>query len=124
MAKYVDGFVLMVPKKNLAAYKKMAKEGGKLWKEYGALDYKECVIDDEKPAGVELTFRKLTQAKPSEVIIFSFITYRSKKQRDEINKKVWAYYGKKYEGKEQPPMPFDMSRMSVAGFEAFVDMAV
>ena len=113
----------MVPKKNLAAYKKMAKEGGKLWKEYGALDYKECVIDDEKPAGVELTFRKLTQAKPSEVIIFSFITYRSKKQRDEINKKVWAYYGKKYEGKEQPPMPFDMSRMSVAGFEAFVDMA-
>lgn len=123
MAKYVDGFVLMVPKKNLAAYKKMAKEGGKLWKEYGALDYKECVIDDEKPAGVELTFRKLTQAKPSEVIIFSFITYRSKKQRDEINKKVWAYYGKKYEGKEQPPMPFDMSRMSVAGFEAFVDMA-
>lgn len=114
----------MVPKKNLAAYKKMAKEGGKLWKEYGALDYKECLIDDEKPAGVELTFRKLTQAKPSEVIIFSFITYRSKKQRDEINKKVWAYYGKKYEGNEQPPMPFDMSRMSVAGFEVLVDMAV
>lgn len=123
MAVYVDGFVLMVPKKNMPAYKKMAAEGGKLWKKLGALDYKECVIDDEKPAGVVLTFRKLTGAKPSETIVFSFITYRSKKQRDTINAKVFAYFDKKYaDPKKAPAMPFDMRRMSVAGFKSFVDM--
>lgn len=121
MAKYVDGFVLLVSKKNLPAYKKMAADGGRLWKKLGALDYKECVIDDEKPNGVELSFRKMTGAKPTETIIFSFITYRSRKDRDAINAKVMEHYGKKYEGKEIPPMPFDMKRMSFAGFQSFVD---
>lgn len=68
MAKYIDGFVLMVPKKNLAAYKKMAADGGKIWKKFGAIDYKECVIDDEKPAGVVVPFRKMigpSRRKPS-----------------------------------------------------------
>ncbi len=123
MAVYVDGFVLMVPKKNLAAYKKMAAEGGRLWKKLGALDYKECLIDDEKPKHIVLTFRKMTGAKPSETIIFSYITYRSRKQRDAINAKVMAHYDKKYtDPKKIPPMPFDMRRMSFAGFKSFVDM--
>ncbi len=123
MAVYVDGFVLMVPKKNMPAYRKMAAEGGKLWKKLGALDYKECVIDDAKPEGVELPFRKLTGAKPNETIVFSFITYRSRQQRDKINAQVMAHYGKKYpDPKKIPPMPFDMKRMSFAGFKSFVDM--
>lgn len=122
MPKYVDGFVLMVPKKNMPAYKKMAQEGGKIWKKFGALDYKECLIDDEKPKNIVRTFRQLTGAKPSETIVFSFVTYRSKKDRDRINAKVMAFYEKKYTGKEETSMPFAMDRMSFAGFTAFVDM--
>jgi uncharacterized protein YbaA (DUF1428 family) len=80
MAKYVDGFVLTVPKKNMPTYKKMALEGGGVWKKFGALDFKECVIDDEKPSGVVRTFRKLTGAKPSEAILFSFITQTTQRQ--------------------------------------------
>lgn len=124
MAKYVDGFVLMVPKKNMPAYKKMALDGGKIWKKFGALDYKECLIDDEKPKNIVRTFRVMTGAKPSETIVFSFITYRSKKDRDRINAKVMAYYEKKYTGKEETSMPFEMDRMSFAGFKTFVDMGV
>lgn len=113
----------MVPKKNMAAYKKMAAEGGKLWKKLGALDYKECLIDDAKPEGIVLDFRKLVGAKPSETIVFSFITYRSRKERDRINAKVMAHYGEKYpDPKKMPPMPFNMDRMSFAGFKTFVDM--
>jgi uncharacterized protein YbaA (DUF1428 family) len=124
MAKYVDGFVLMVPKKNLTAYKKMAADGGRMWKKFGALDYKECLIDDEKPNGVALTFRKMTGAKPSETIVFSFVTYRSKKDRNAINAKVMAYYEKKYSGKQETSMPFAMDRVSFAGFQPFVDKGV
>ena len=122
MAKYVDGFVLVVPKKNLAAYKKMAKEGGKTWKECGALDYKECMIDDKAPEHVTLTFEKMIKAKPDEVVFFSFITFHSKAHRNQVNKKVMAYFDKKYANAKETAMPFDMKRMAYAGFTAFVDM--
>lgn len=96
-----------------------------MWKKFGALDYKECVIDDEKPEGLVMTFRKMTGAKPSETIVFSFITYRSKARRDAINAKVMAYYDTKYaDQKKAPPMPFAMDRMTFAGFKTFVDMGV
>lgn len=121
MPKYVDGFVLLVPKKSVSAYKKIATEAGKIWKQYGALDYKECVIDDAKPQGVVMTFRKMTQAKSSETIVFSFITYRSRKHRDQVNAKVIAYMDKKYAEKQMTSMPFDMERMAFAGFDVLVD---
>lgn len=121
MAKYVDGFVFTVPKKNLDAYKKMAKLGGKVWRKHGALDYKECIGEDMKPEQVKLTFPKLTGAKPSDVVVFSYIVYKSRKHRDEVNKKVMAdplMNDPKY---KDMPMPFDMDRMSFGGFEVIVD---
>lgn len=115
-AKYVDGFVLIVPKKNVLAYKKMAKEAAKVWKEYGALSYRECMIDDPKPQWIELTFPKLTGAKPSDTVWFSYIEFKNKKHRDQVNKKVMAFFDKKYEGMSEKDMPFDMKRMSYGGF--------
>lgn len=118
---YVDGFVICIPKGNTAKYLKMAREGLAAWKKFGALDYKECIIDDPAPQMVRLTFAKLTKAKPDEMVWFSFITFKSRKHRDEVNKKVMAYFEKKYANKEME-MPFDMKRFSVAGFKVEVGM--
>lgn len=115
---YVDGFVIAIPKKNKAAYVKMAKEASLVWKQFGALDYKECVIDDAKPKGVTFTFPKMTQTKPTEAVWFSFIVYKSRSHRDAVNKKVMAYFAKKY-GKDMD-MPFEMNRFAYAGFEVEV----
>ncbi len=120
MAKYVDGFVLVVPKKNLAEYKKLATEGAKAWKKFGALDYKECVIDDAKPEHVTFTFPKMMSAKPSEVVVFSYITFKSRTHRDQVNKKVMAYFEEKYADQKEQSMPFDMKRMAYGGFEVLV----
>jgi uncharacterized protein YbaA (DUF1428 family) len=87
MPTYVDGYVLVVKKKDLAAYRRMAQMGGKLWRKHGALDYKECVIDDPKPKHVVLTFPKMIKAKNNEVVIFSFITFKSKAHRVAVNAK-------------------------------------
>ena|SRR3989344_9365703 len=116
---YVDGFVIVIPKKNAAAYKKMAKMGAKMWRDFGALDYKECRGEDLKlnMGGVpSRDFKKLTGAKPKEDVWFSFIVYKNKKQRDAINKKVM-----KAIGSEMPEMPFDMRRFSYGGFKVEVD---
>lgn len=115
-AKYVDGFVLMIPKKNVPAYKKMAREAAKVWKDFGALSYRECMINDAQPQWVTLTFPKLVKAKPDETIWFSYIEYNNKKHRDTVNKKVMAYFDKKYPDKKEQDMPFSMKRMSYAGF--------
>lgn len=125
-AKYVDGFVFVVPQKNLAAYKKMAKEGAKTWKKYGALDYMECKGDDVNPkmAGDELTsFPKISGMKKGETVWFSYITFKDKKHRDAVNKKVMAYWDEKYkDSKKAPAMPFDMARMAYGGFKVEVGM--
>ena len=87
MAKrYVDGYVLVVPKKNLKFYKKMASEGGKIWMKYGALQYVECVGEDLNSAKKWgfLPFPKMTKAKPTETVVFSFIAYKSKAHRDKV----------------------------------------
>jgi uncharacterized protein YbaA (DUF1428 family) len=116
---YVDGFVIPIPKKNTAKYKKMATEGLKTWMKFGALDYKECIIDHAKPKDVTFTFGKMAKTKPNEAVWFSFITYKSKAHRDAVNKKVMAYFDKKY--KEKPmDMPFDMKRFAYAGFRVEV----
>lgn len=119
--KYVDGFVFVVSKKKIGAYKKMAKEAGKIWKKYGALDYFECMGDDLTPQHIKLTFPKLTKLKPGESVWFSFITYKSKAHRDKVNAAVMKYFEKKYSKPEQMIMPFDMNRMSYGGFKTIVE---
>ncbi|MDP3964299.1 MAG: DUF1428 domain-containing protein [bacterium] len=120
---YVDGFVFVVPKKNLAAYKKMASDGGKVWMKNGALSYKECMIDDAHPQHAILTFPKLTKKKPSETVWFSYIEYRSKSHRDQVNAKVMKDpmmdpYNPKNKGMA---MPFDEKRMAYGGFKVIVN---
>lgn len=118
---YVDGFVFTVPKKNIAKYEKMAQEAQVVWKKFGALDYKECRGEDLKTKGssgmpAPLSFTKLTGAKATEVVWFSYIVYKSKAHRNEVNKKVMAYFSKKYAEKMDEPMPFDVRRMAYGGF--------
>ena len=119
-ANYVDGFVLVIPKKNTEKYKKMAKEASRVWMKFGALDYKECIIQDPKPKNVALTFPKLTKQKPGEAVWVSYITYKSKKHRDTVNKQVMDYFTKKYGKDAEMQMPFDMKRFSYAGFKVMV----
>ena len=115
---YVDGFVLVVPKNKILLYKKMAQLGAKLWKKHGALGYKECVIDDAKPMGVVLSFPKMTKLKKNETVWFSYITYASKKHRDQVNAKVM-----KDPAMNDPvykDMPMDMKRFACGGFKVMV----
>lgn len=121
MAKYVDGFVLVVPKAKRAAYKKMATEGGKIWKKFGALDYKECRADDMTPPHVTFTFPKMAKAKEDEEVWFSYIVFKSKAERNAINKKVMAYMEEKYADSKDMTMPFDMKRMAYGGFTVEVE---
>lgn len=115
---YVDGFVLVVPKRKVPAYKKLATLAGKIWMEYGAVSYTECAGDDvDIKFGVP--FPKLAKAKKGEVVFFSFITYKSKAQRDSINKKVMKDPRLQMDMKK---MPFDMKRMSMGGFKAIVNL--
>lgn len=119
--QYIDGFVLSIPKKQAAAYVKMAREGMRIWMKFGALDYKECMIDGPAPKHVTFTFPKMAKTKPTEAVWFSFIVYKSKAHRDAVNKKAMAYFEQKY-GSEPGPdgMPFDMKRMSHATFRVMV----
>lgn len=123
---YVDGFVMIVPTKNLADYKKMAKQGCKVWMKYGAVDYKECIGNDLTPdMGPDLksplTFLKLTKAKPGETVVFSFIVFKSRKHRDQVNAKVMADPSMSYDAMKDKPVPFDMKRFSYGGFETIVE---
>lgn len=118
-AGYVDGFVIPIPKKNTAAYKKMAKEACGTWKRFGALDYKECIIEDAQPKYVHFGFSKMAKAKPGETVWFSFIVFKSRAHRDAVNKKVMAFFAKKYPNYDMP-MPFDLKRFSYAGFKVVV----
>lgn len=116
---YVDGFLLVVPKKNLKAYEKMAKTAAKVWREHGCLDYRECIGDDVDVKW-GLPFPKLTNAKKNEVVFFSYIVYKTKAHRDRVNKKVMADPRLK-DCMDMTKMPFDMKRMSAGGFKGFVE---
>ena len=120
-AAYVDGYVLSVPKKNRAAYRKMAREGAAVWKKFGALEYRECRADDVAGHPGTLPFPKMAMAKPDEEVWFSFVVFRSKKDRNQINKRVMEYFTKKYDEKQMASMPFDMKRMAVGGFAVEVE---
>ena len=115
---YVDGFILAVPNKNLAAYVRMSKKAGKIWREYGALDYREWVADDVKP-GKLTSFPQSVKLKPNETVVFSWITYKSRAQRDKINAKVMSDPRLK-SMMDGESMPFDGKRMIYGGFASLV----
>ena len=116
---YVDGFIVPVPKKSIAKYKKLATLACKVWKDHGALDYKECLADDVK-MGKVTSFPRSVKQKPSETVVFAWITYKSRKDRDRINKKVMA--DPRLQGMDPKMMPFDARRMIYGGFKSFVEM--
>jgi uncharacterized protein YbaA (DUF1428 family) len=117
---YVDGFVIPIPKKNMAAYKRMAATAGKVWRELGALDYKECVGDDLKGTmGCGIPFPKLAKTKGGETVVFSYILYKSKAHRDAVNKKVMK--DPRIAKMLTRPCPFDANRMTHGGFKVLVD---
>jgi uncharacterized protein YbaA (DUF1428 family) len=117
---YVDGFVIPVPKKNIKAYRAMAQKAGKIWMEFGALEFRECVADDVKPGKVT-SFSQSVKLKKDETVMFSWIVYKSRKDRDRINKKVMMdpRLAKMMQGKDTP---FDAKRMIYGGFKTIVDM--
>jgi len=120
MPNYVDGFVIPVPKKKVNAYRTMSVKAGKVWKEHGALDYYECVGDDLKFKW-GTSFGKLAKLKPNETVFFSFIVYKSKAHRNQVNKKVMKdprIINMMKKGQE----PFDMKRMAYGGFRAVVQL--
>ena len=124
-AKYVDGFVLVIQKKDVDAYKKMAKIGKQAWMKFGALDYKECmgedlVIKPEKGQPTLTPFTKLAKASPDDTVWFSYITFKNKKHRDQVNKDVMAYFAKKYANMKDEPMPFDPRKTAYGGFSVVV----
>ncbi len=119
MARYVDGFVLPVPKDNIDAYRKIARKAGKIWKEYGALEYIECVADDVK-AGKLTSFPQSVKLKPDEVVVFSWIVYKNRAQRDQINAKVMA--DPRLKDMSAETMPFDGKRMFWGGFKSIVEL--
>jgi uncharacterized protein YbaA (DUF1428 family) len=123
--KYVDGFLIVVPKDKLDDYRKMAEEGRDIWLKHGALDYKECVGDDLDPKMGDmelLSFPTLTGLGPDEALIFSFIVYNSRQHRDEVNARVMSDPAMSPEAMKDKPMPFDMKRFSYGGFEVIVDV--
>ena len=118
MAKYVDGFVVPVPKKKVQDYRRMAQKAGRVWMEYGAVDFVECVADDVK-VGKVTSFPQAVKMKPSETVVFSYITYKSRAHRDSVNKKVMADPRLK-DMMDPKAMPFDAKRMFFGGFKVLV----
>jgi len=117
---YVDGFIVPVPKKKLAAYRRMAREGGKIWREHGALEFRECVADDVK-WGKRTSFPRSVKLKAGETVMFSFIVYKSKADRNRVNAKVMK--DKRLASMMDPKsMPFDAKRMIYGGFKVLVDL--
>ena len=118
MARYVDGFVVPVPKKKLADYRRMAQKAGKVWREHGALEYIECIADDVKK-GKLTSFPRSVKLKPGETVVFSYIVYPSRAQRDRINARVMKD-PRLAEMMDPKAMPFDGKRMFWGGFKTFV----
>jgi uncharacterized protein YbaA (DUF1428 family) len=114
---YVDGFVIPIARRKLPAYRTIARKAGKVWREHGALEYRECVGDDMVKMG--LPFPKLARLKPGEVVLFSWIVYRSKAHRDRVNRLVMK--DPRLAAMMEPgAMPFDVRRMSYGGFRVLV----
>jgi uncharacterized protein YbaA (DUF1428 family) len=117
MGKYIDGFLLPVPKANLEAYRRMAEDAGKIWREYGALDYVECVADDVKPGEVT-SFPQSVKLEPDETVVFAWIVYESREHRDRVNAQVMK--DPRLAGMDPKSLPFDGKRMMWGGFQVLV----
>jgi uncharacterized protein YbaA (DUF1428 family) len=111
---YVDGFVVPVPKRKLAAYLKLARLASKIWREYGALDYAEAVADDA-PVGKRTSFPRSVKLKRGEIVVFSWIVFKSRKHRDAVNAKVMK--DKRLHNMSMQTVPFDGKRMIYGGFK-------
>ena len=120
MARYVDGFLLPVPKKNLAAYRRMARLAGKIWREHGALDFKECAGDDMN-VKFGLPFPRQMRLKRGELPVFSWIVFKSRRDRDRVNAAVMQD-PRLAKMMDQRAMPFDVKRMAYGGFKVLVDL--
>lgn len=120
MPRYVDGFVLPVPKKNLAAYRRMSARAGRVWREFGAVEYLECVGDDLETT-MGRSFPRGAKARRGETVVFSWIVYKSRAHRDRVNKRVMK--DPRIAGMmNDKAMPFDVKRMMYGGFKVFVDL--
>lgn len=120
MAKYVDGFLLVVPKRKVEAYRRIASTAGRIWKKHGAVDYVETVGDDLKTK-MGVPFPRVARAKPGETVVFSWIVYKSRAHRDRVNAKVMKD-PKMATMMDPKAMPFDMKRMAFGGFRVLVDL--
>lgn len=120
MPRYTDGFLLAVPKRKLDAYRKMSRNAGKIWKEYGALEYVECAGDDLN-VKMGVPFTKVAKVKPGETVVFSWIVYKSRADRDRINRKVMKD-PRLANTMDPKTMPFDMKRMAYGGFRVMIDL--
>ena len=116
--KYVDGFVLPVPKKKVDEYRRVARKAGKIWREHGALEFRECIGDD-LAVKMGLPFPRMAKLKRGETVMFSWIVYKSRKHRDAVNAKVMADPRLKM---DENSMPFDVKRMAYGGFKVLVDV--
>jgi uncharacterized protein YbaA (DUF1428 family) len=120
---YVDGFVIPVPKRKLDAYRRLSRKAGKVWREHGALEYKECIADDV-PMGKVTSFPRSVKRKKDETVVFAWITYKSRAHRDRVNKKVMEdpRLADAMGPENMKNMPFDAQRMIYGGFEVVIDV--
>ena len=121
MARYIDGFVIPVPKRNLTAYKHMSRKAGRIWLEHGALEFRETVAEDAAPEGA-VPFARVARSKPGEVVVFSYTAFRSRAHRDRVNARVMKDPRVLAMMQEQE-MPFDAKRMVYGGFSVMIDLS-
>jgi uncharacterized protein YbaA (DUF1428 family) len=120
MARYVDGFVLPLRKRKMQAYRRLSQKAGRVWRDHGALEYRECLGDDLNAKGTA-SFPRLVKARPGETVVFAWIVFKSRAHRDRVNAKVMKdpRLAKMMDSKA---MPFDVKRMSYGGFKVFVEV--
>lgn len=115
---YVDGFLVPIPKRKVAVYRRIARQAGKIWRDHGALEYRECVGDDLKTS-MGVAFPKMVKLKAGETVCFSWIVYKSRAHRDRVNAKVMK--DPRMQKMASAPMPFNIKRMAYGGFKVLVD---
>ena len=121
--RYIDGFVIPVPRRKLTEYRRVARKAGKIWKEHGALEYIEAVGDDLRPDQVVATFPRIARAKPGETVLFSYIVYKSRAHRDRVNAGVMKDARMlRMMNATGNAMPFDVKRMAYGGFKSIVEL--
>src|SRR5688572_3980124 len=118
MPLYVDGYVIPIPRKRVAAYRRIAQKAGRVWRDHGALEFRECVGDDLAVKGL-VPFPRLIRVRPGETVVFSWVVYKSRAHRDRVNAKVRK--DPRIAAMSDKDMPFDMKRMAYGGFEVLVD---